>query len=112
MPTRIRRLALSVTVLALVALSTPVLPAGGLGPPPAAAATCGPGCALFTDTGAILQRTPSPFPGSVGSHAETSALIWNGQYLLYYRTFVSPAGVTCPIPQGIALATSPDAGAT
>jgi hypothetical protein len=31
---------------------------------------------------------------------------------MYYRTFVNPNGATCPLPQGIAVATSADSGNT
>lgn len=81
-------------------------------PQPANAATCDSICKLFNDSAALMQQTPSPFANPIGRHAETSAIIWNGQYYLYYRTFISPSGVTCPIPQGIAMATSPDSGNT
>ncbi|MCW3841853.1 hypothetical protein ONA70_17270 [Micromonospora yasonensis] len=76
------------------------------------AARCGAGCALFHNAAALRQPKTSPFPAAIGSHAESTSVIWNGQYLMYYRTFVSPAGTTCPIPQGVALATSADGGGT
>jgi hypothetical protein len=74
--------------------------------------SCGPGCGLFTDAAALVQPSRSPFPETIGSHAESTSVIWNGQYLLYYRTFISPAGITCSIPQGVAMATSDDGGGT
>jgi hypothetical protein len=73
---------------------------------------CGPGCRLFNNTAALRQSSSSPFPAAIGSHAESSSVVWNGQYLMYYRTFISPAGATCSIPQGVAMATSSDRGGT
>ncbi|WP_157744478.1 glycoside hydrolase family protein [Micromonospora viridifaciens] len=67
---------------------------------------------LFNGTATLAQPTRSPFPGTIGGHAESTSIIWNGQYLMYYRTFISPSGATCSIPQGVALATSSDSGAT
>jgi hypothetical protein len=79
---------------------------------PAVAAVCDIACQLFTDTAAITQQRPKPFASGIGGHAETSTIVWNNQYFLYYRTFISPTGQECPIPQGIAYATSGDSGNT
>jgi hypothetical protein len=76
-----------------------------------AAPACGTGCKLFTNA-ARLSPASVAFPAAIADHAETTFVIWNGQYLMYYRTFISPAGTTCTIPQGVAMATSADAGAT
>ncbi|MFE9654284.1 hypothetical protein [Micromonospora sp. NPDC006431] len=67
---------------------------------------------LFNGTATLNQPSRSPFPEAIGSHAESTSIIWNGQYLMYYRTFISPTGTTCSIPQGVAMATSNDRGAT
>jgi hypothetical protein len=76
------------------------------------ATSCGAGCKLFNDTASLSKPSRSPFPHAIGSHAESTSVIWNGQYLMYYRTFISPTGTTCPIPQGVAMATSADRGGT
>ncbi|MCW3820449.1 hypothetical protein ONA91_39065 [Micromonospora sp. DR5-3] len=73
--------------------------------------TAGP-AELFNGTAALKQPSRSPFPEVIGSHAESTSVIWNGQYVMYYRTFISPTGATCSIPQGVAMATSNDSGAT
>jgi hypothetical protein len=73
---------------------------------------CQVACKLFDDSAVLLKPTRAPFPDAIGSHAESTSVVWNGQYLMYYRTFVSPAGTTCSIPQGVALATSDDGGGT
>jgi hypothetical protein len=98
----------------LAASATAVLTIAGLTTVarPAAAATCDIACQLFTDTAAVTQQRPKPFASGIGGHAETSPIVWNNQYFLYYRTFVSPAGQECSIPQGIAYATSGDGGNT
>jgi hypothetical protein len=75
------------------------------------APACGTGCKLFTNA-ARLSPASVAFPAAIADHAETTFVIWNGQYLMYYRTFISPAGTTCIIPQGVAMATSDDGGAT
>ncbi|MEU8263066.1 hypothetical protein AB0C02_20845 [Micromonospora sp. NPDC048999] len=67
---------------------------------------------LFNGTATLAQAAGSPFPDAIGSHAESTSVIWNGQYLMYYRTFISSTGETCSIPQGVALATSSDGGVT
>jgi hypothetical protein len=67
---------------------------------------------LFKGTATLAQPSTSPFPDAIGGHAESTSIIWNGQYLMYYRTFLSPTGITCSIPQGVAMATSSDGGAT
>lgn len=67
---------------------------------------------LFNGTATLAQPNESPFRGGIGGHAESTSVIWNGQYFMYYRTFVSPAGTPCAIPQGVAMATSSDSGAT
>jgi hypothetical protein len=67
---------------------------------------------LFKGTATLAQPSTSPFPDAIGGHAESTSIIWNGQYLMYYRTFTSPAGTTCTIPQGVAMATSADGGIT
>ena len=90
-------------------LSAAPLPAVAM-PQVTTAATCDTACKLFNDSAALLQQSPSPFATPIGGHAETSAIIWNGQYFMYYRTFVSPTGSTCSIPQGIAMAISTDSG--
>jgi len=77
-----------------------------------AGTACGAGCGLFNGTAALFRPSRSPFPDAVGSHAESSSVIWNGQYLMYYRTFINPAGTTCSIPQGVAMATSDNGGDT
>src|ERR671937_1334147 len=76
-----------------------------------AATVCGPGCKLFTNA-ARLSPPSVAFPAPIAGHAETTFVIWNGQYLMYYRTFISPAGTTCTIPQGVAMAISADGGVT
>lgn len=76
------------------------------------AASCDTACKLFNDSATLLQQSPSPFASPIGGHAETSVIIWNNQYFMYYRTFVSPSGATCFVPQGIAMATSADSGRT
>jgi hypothetical protein len=49
----------------------------------------------------------------MSSHAETSAIVWQNQTFMYYRSFINAdTGQTCPIPQGIALATSSNGGTT
>jgi hypothetical protein len=101
-----RRWAVFSTLL-LLASSTSALPAQAAG-----AATCATACQLFSDTAALTQQIPNPFASGIGDHAETSSTIWNRQSLLYYRTFVNPFGQICPIPQGIAYATSSDGGNT
>lgn len=73
---------------------------------------CGAGCRLFNGAATLLQPSRSPFPEVIGAHAESTSVIWNGQYLMYYRTFISPAGTTCTIPQGVAMATSDNGGHT
>ena len=88
------------------------LTASILAPRPAAAAACDTACQLFSDTAAIVQQTPNPHASGIGGHAESTSIVWNNRYLMYYRTFVSPSGQVCPIPQGIAYATSPDGGNT
>ncbi|MEV0804917.1 hypothetical protein [Micromonospora sp. NPDC050200] len=87
----------------LGAMSDPDLTNNG---PTAAAAD------LFSGTAILAQPSGSPFPDAIGGHAESTSVIWNGQYLMYYRTFISPTGATCSIPQGVAMATSSDSGAT
>jgi len=67
---------------------------------------------LFNGTATLAQPSGSPFPDVIGGHAESTSVIWNGQYLMYYRTYISPTGATCSIPQGVAMATSSDSGAT
>lgn len=67
---------------------------------------------LFSGAAALAQPSGTPFPDAIGGHAESTSVIWNGQYLMYYRTFISPAGTACAIPQGVAMATSGDHGAT
>jgi hypothetical protein len=82
-------------------------------PPPAKPPPCGAACKLFNNTATLTSRpTRSPFPDIMGNHAETSTVIWNGQPLMYYRTFISPTGTTCLIPQGVAMATTKDGGGT
>jgi hypothetical protein len=76
------------------------------------ATPCGAACKLFNNRARLDQPTSSPFPVPIEDHPETSSVIWNGQYLMYYRTFISPAGDTCLIPQGVAMATSTDGGGT
>lgn len=79
--------------------------------PAADAQTCGTACTLFNG-GSLVRDTGTPFPGIVG-HAETSTVIWNGRYLMFYRTFVSASGAVCSgRPQGIAVAASSDRGAS
>jgi hypothetical protein len=82
---------------------------------PAADATgafCGAGCRLFNGAATLARPSRSPFPDVIGSHAESASVIWNGQYLMYYRTFISPAGIPCSIPQGVAMAMSDNGGRT
>ncbi|MFU8874590.1 hypothetical protein [Micromonospora sp. SL4-19] len=67
---------------------------------------------LYKGTATLAQPTSSPFPDTIARHAESTSIIWNGQYLMYYRTFISPTGANCSIPQGVAMATSSDSGAT
>lgn len=77
------------------------------------AASCDTGCQLYSDTASLQQQTsPQPFGAGIGDHAETSTIIWNNNYYMYYRTFVTPGGQVCGLPQGIALATSSDGGNT
>ena len=76
------------------------------------APTCGVGCKLFNGAATLSQPSRSPFPAAIASHAESTSVIWQGQYLMYYRTFISPSGTTCSIPQGVAAATSTDGGGT
>lgn len=76
------------------------------------AAACDTACKLFNDAAALQQEDPSPFANTMAGHAETSVIIWNNQYYMYYRTFVSPGGSMCSIPQGIAVAVSVDGGRT
>jgi hypothetical protein len=87
-----------------------------LAPGPTSMATedpdCLAACKLFSNSAALFGPIGSAFPDAIGSHAESTSVIWNGHYLMYYRTFISPAGSTCSIPQGVALATSDDAGDT
>jgi hypothetical protein len=75
-------------------------------------ARCRLACQLFNNSATLREQSPSPFPGAIGSHAESTSVMWDGQYLMYYRTFISPAGTTCSIPQGVAMATSDDGGGT
>jgi hypothetical protein len=83
---------------------------------PAEAATCGPKrCWLQLDNGQarIVQDTPKPFSSNMTGHGETTTILWNGQWLMYYRTFVRPDnGQRCAFPTGIALAKSSDGGFT
>lgn len=74
--------------------------------------SCEAGCMLFNGAASLLRPSRSPFPGAIGSHAESASVIWNGQYFMYYRTFISPAGTRCSIPQGVAMATSDNGGST
>ncbi|WP_459805062.1 hypothetical protein [Herbidospora sp. RD11066] len=97
--------ALMTGVVSVVAWMSPLAPT-------ATALVCDTACKLFTDAAGLQQQTPKPFGWGIGAHAETSALIWNGRYSMYYRTFISQTGAICPLPQGIALATSPDSGNT
>ncbi|WP_062437185.1 hypothetical protein [Herbidospora daliensis] len=80
--------------------------------PTASAAGCDTACKLFTDAAGLSQQIPKPFGWGIGDHAETSTVVWNGQYFMYYRTFISPSGQICGFAQGIALATSGDGGNT
>ena len=81
--------------------------APGVAPP-----RCGVGCKLFNNTATLSKQSPSPFRDPMAGHAETTSVFWNAQYFMYYRTFISPAGTTCTIPQGVAMATSADRGST
>ena len=74
------------------------------------AAACEDGCKLFNNKARLDSPTSSPFPDAMAGHAETTSVVWYGHYLMYYRTFLSPAGDTCTIPQGVAMATSSDRG--
>lgn len=67
---------------------------------------------LFNGTATLAQPSESAFANGIGGHAESTSIVWNGQYYMYYRTFVSPEGTPCAIPQGVAMATSSDNGAT
>jgi hypothetical protein len=83
----------------------------------AEAATCGPndvGCKLYNGQAGIVQDTPTPiFSPNMTGHGETTTILWNGQWLMYYRTFVRPDDSRkCGFPTGIALAKSSDGGAT
>jgi|GEM_PF-7122710 len=84
----------------------------GLAGLPTSAATCDTACKLFTDVASVQQQNPKPFGPGISSHAETSTIIWNNHYYMYYRTYVTPNGQTCGLGQGIALATSSDNGNT
>src|SRR5215217_3657478 len=83
---------------------------------PAAAAACGPGdvgCKLYTGQSGLLQQVPKPFSSPMRGHGETATILWNGRWLMYYRTFVRPDnGLACQFPTGIALAASADGGAS
>lgn len=98
------------TSLAVIMALTPLLPATFQ--MKAEAAGCDTACKLYSDTAGLQQQNPKPFGWGIGDHAETSTIIWNGNYYMYYRTFISPSGQICGIPQGIALATSGDGGNT
>jgi hypothetical protein len=80
--------------------------------PDGTATACGAGCELFNNTATLSPPSRSPFPDAIGSHTESTSVVWNGQPLMYYRTFISPTGTTCSIPQGVAMATSADDGGT
>ena len=101
---------LFLSVLAIVMSLTPLLPAAFQ--KKAEAATCDTACKLFNDSASLQQQNPKPFGWGIGGHAETSTIIWNGNYYMYYRTFISASGQICGYPQGIALATSSDSGNT
>ena len=76
------------------------------------APACGAACKLFNNTATLSKPSRSPFPDAMASHAESTSVTWNRQHLMYYRTFISPTGTTCPIPQGVAMATTADRGGT
>lgn len=79
---------------------------------PATAAACDTACKLFNDTAALSAPSTTPFRSPIKAHAETSAILWNGNYYMYYRTFISPSGAQCGMAQGIARAVSTDSGQT
>ncbi|MER5645391.1 hypothetical protein [Streptosporangium sp. NPDC002524] len=101
---------LAVLVMGISMIVAPVTPAPLTNK--AIAAACDTACKLFTDAAGLQQQIPKPFGWGIGAHAETSTIVWNNQYLMYYRTFISSSGSICGIPQGIALATSGDSGRT
>jgi hypothetical protein len=93
-------------------ISDPDLRSNGPSGAAADGTRCRVACQLFNNAATLVRPSRSPFPDAIGSHAESTSVIWNGQYLMYYRTFTSAAGATCAIPQGVAMATSDDGGAT
>jgi hypothetical protein len=104
-PFRIAALTVASAALSGIAVGTPT-------PQTAGAATCGTACKLYTDVASLTQQSPTPFASPIAGHAETSTIVWKNQYFMYYRTFVSPSGATCSVPQGIGIATSTDGGVT